>query len=537
MTVNTLKPVDAYALAKTLSGMDVPADLSLSPSTALLVQFIKHKGLSTSDLHPLFKDHLQQILAVDPAKPFHEALPDRAEKVQTVPELSASRLTDEKLRLAESGGQWAKQYVDWASGVANQTPKAYHLAAAIWMMGIAIARRLVFNASYGAIFPCDYHLVVGISTYFRKSTGITLAEGLIKKYRPHMLLAPPQSREAMLHILTGRQPENWDSLRPYDKKLISDGQAFPAQRGLWIEEISQMFKGMSKRDFMSGLKEMWMEAWDCKDSITQYTKSGGYIYVRNIGLNLIGTSTPSELSISIHDNDWTNGLITRFCLWFPEEDYREVPSLTRNIPPQLMQVWNALHDKLPDPPRDNGIGDDPPEMPKLSVGISNEAYTAMDAYQKELRNLTGEDTGLDERLRTSYGRLHTHAIKFATMSAGFRWIQETGGAGVPSINENDWYWAQSVAEQLRTNIHRALTELGKTYQIVLEDRIYGLLKRNPRGLSKRDIYRTLNADADKVEKSLRRLIEDGEVEEVVDTNVTNGDAGRKTAHYLLASVS
>lgn len=536
MTTLPLKEVDAYAIARTLIKKDLPDTLTISPVTQILVNTIREKGLGFDEVRPILGDHMEQVLAVKADGNFE--LPAEPHQIDMVPALGDSALTDEKLQLAEKGGGWVNEYVEWARGTANQTPVNYHKAAALWMLGLAIARRLHFESSWAKrVYPADFHLIIGISTYYRKSTAMSMAEGLVKEWQPHLLLPNPRTSEGMLDILTGKNPENWDALSRYDQNIITRGKQFCAQRGLWIEEISSMFKGMSKRDYMSGLKEFWMQAWDCVDSLTEYTKSGGYVYVRDIGINLIGTTTPSELSLGITDTDWTNGLVTRFCLWFPEKDYKEVPGNPTAFPAHLKNQWLALYNSLPDPPKVEAIGGediDAARMPSWSVSMNQDALAAMKAYEQDLRTMTEKESGLDDRLRTSYGRLHVHAIRFAIMSAAMRWVKETGGRGKtkPFIDIHDWYWAQSIAEQLRENIHVAMSELSKSYEIILEDRVYGLLRRFPRGLSVRDMYRNLNTTSEKTEKALKNLIADGEV---IELEGNSDGRGRRTTQYVLAN--
>lgn len=53
-----------------------------------------------------------------------------------------ARLTDEQITAAHQTGQWPDAFVAFASAASPLTPPAFHLAAGVFLGGVAIARQL-----------------------------------------------------------------------------------------------------------------------------------------------------------------------------------------------------------------------------------------------------------------------------------------------------------------------------------------------------------------------------------------------------------
>lgn len=76
-----------------------------------------------------------------------------------------ARLTDAQIAAARQTGQWLDAFVAFASAASPLTPAAFHLAAGVFLGGVAIARRLYLdlNSSTKVIYPNLYLLYVGPS--------------------------------------------------------------------------------------------------------------------------------------------------------------------------------------------------------------------------------------------------------------------------------------------------------------------------------------------------------------------------------------
>jgi len=528
-----LSPHDTYVLARALVGLEWH-DLPCSPLTRLI---LSHIDISAPDdlaalRRLLGPDGLHAILSVDPNSPPPDTYRQRSSDVNTVPDLpEAARLTAEQQRQAADVGRWLDQYVAWASTAANETPLRFHEGAGLWLGALAIGRRLYVHTPWRQrVFPNLYIMSVAVSTYYRKSAGLNLAHDLARAAMPHLILPQPGSPEAFMSMLGGVLPPNFEDIPARDRERLVKGNRYAAQRGILRDELSALFKSFG-RDYMSGMKELLMQLYDCPDYLDSHTNNRGLVVIRDAALSILGAATPAELSVSLSHNDWHNGTLARFVLLTPEPDYAErVAARDTTMPPDLVRSLRQLHETLPAPPEPQAIGDEQPAIEPWSL-VATEIWEPLHAYERVLREMTAPDAPLDDRLRTVYGRLHIQALKVAIILAALDWIAlgERRQAR-PVVRAAHWYRAQQIVETWRASAHRLLHDLGESEEARLEMRILKLLSSHTNGLSVRDIYRALRSPRKPVLEALKALEQDGQV---VPEVVQNGGRGRPSECYRL----
>jgi hypothetical protein len=353
-------------------------------------------------------------------------------------------------------------------------------------------------------------MLVAVSTYYRKSAGLSLAVDLARKAIPHMLLPQPGSPEAFMCMLGGVLPPNFDSLSQRDQARLNRGNNFAAQRGIARDELSALFKSFG-RDFMAGMKELIMQLYDCPEHLDSNTNNRGLVVIQDAALSILGAATPAELAVSLTVADWHNGTLARFILLTPEPDYVERPaSNDSQLPVSLVTLIRQLHETLPQPPGPEALGDTPLLEP-WSL-IATELWEPLRAYEQALRAMTAPNAPLDDRLRGVYGRLHIQALKTALILATLDWMAlGERRQSRPVVRAAHWYRAQQMAEVWRTSAHRLLHDLGENEETRLETRILKLLLSQPAGLSMRDIYRTLRSPRKPVFEALKALEQDRQI--------------------------
>jgi hypothetical protein len=528
---NPFPRTDTYALARALVGLDWH-DLPVTP--------VVHHLLSGLDVtapedvqalrHVLGPEVLRAILLVDPNTPPPEGtLHPRG--VNTVPDLPhKAQLSSEQLEAASTVGQWLHDYVSWAGSTANETPLLFHEGAGLWLAALAIGRRLYIYAPWGQeVFPNVFVMLVAVSTYYRKSAGLSLAGKVARAAVPHLLLPQPGSPEAFMSMLGSILPPNFESFPTTTRDRLNKGNAFAAQRGILRDELSALFKSFG-RDFMSGMKELLMQLYDCPEHLDSQTNQRGLVVIHNAALSLLGAATPAELSVSLSPGDWHNGALARFLLLTPEPHYQTRATADDNrVPDHLITPLRALHEALPMPPEPQASGEQPTgEAWSLAATA---IWPAMRAYERALRDMTAPDSALDDRLRATYGRLHVQALKAAIILATLDWIAlGERRQNRPVVRVEHWYRAQQLAETWRASAHRLLRQLGESEEVRLETRILKLLAGQPVGLSVRSIYRTLGSLRKPVTEALKALEQDGRVSQDFDRQ---GDRGPQTAIYRL----
>ena len=403
---------------------------------------------------------------------------------------------------------WLAAYMDWAGTTGNQTPMIFHQAAGLWLLSTTIGRRLYGEAPWGVkLYPNLYLMLVAGTTFYRKSTAYKLAEQVARDAIPHMLMPTPGSPERFQEALAGRMPSNFDKLTKFQQERLTKAQPFAAQRGLLKDEVAGLFGAINKRDYMTGMKDLLMELYDCPDYFDKDTQTGLNI-VENAALSILGVTTPAGLGSAVSHTDWANGLLIRFALLTPEKNYAERPAAKayRAAPQQLMDDLRALHDRLPGPEQTE-TGLKVPSALKLNV----QCWEECQQYGDELRRLCdpGRDTELDDRLKGIYGRMHVQAFKLASMFAALNWLDTSDE--LPTVTVEHWQAGQAIAENWRLSAHRLLEQLDHSGEAVMEkrqqDRILTVIREcGASGCTLRDLYRKLHLTAKAARQTTQELV-------------------------------
>lgn len=410
---------------------------------------------------------------------------------------------------------WIEQYMDWAGKTGNQTPMIFHQAAGLWLLSTAIGRRLYGEAPWGVkLYPNLYLMLVASTTYYRKSTAYKLADQLAREAIPHMLMPTPGSPERFQEALAGRLPTNFDKLNKQQQERLTRAQPFSAQRGLLKDEVAGLFGTINKRDYMTGMKDLLMELYDCPDYFDKDTQSGLNI-VENAALSILGVTTPAGLGSAVSQADWANGLLIRFAILTPSPNYLERPAAKSFQPPpqQLIDELRQLHDRLP-APQSTDSGLKPPNALKLNV----DCWQSCQQYGDELRQMCApsHDSELDERLKGVYGRLHVQAFKLASLFAALDWLNTSDE--VPTVTDEHWIAGKAIAEDWRTSAHRLLEQLDRSGEAIQEKRhqdrmLRAILSTRTNGIALRNLYRNLNLPAKQARQIAQDLVRAGLVEE------------------------
>jgi hypothetical protein len=331
-------------------------------------------------------------------------------------------------------------------------------------------------------------------------------------------------------MLGGVLPPNFQDIPALDRERLLKGNTFAAQRGILRDELSALFKSMSK-DYMSGMKELIMQLHDCPPYLDSSTNQRGLVVIRDTALSILGAATPAELATALTMNDWHNGNLARFALLMPEPSYTERPSSNADLnPAALVARLTTLHEQLPPPSPPAALGE---TGQSEAWSLVADIWAPCHAYEQALRGLTAPNSALDDRLRAVYGRLHIQALKIAILLAALDWADE-GCQGRPIVALAHWYRAQQIAESWRASAHRLLYELGESEELRLEDRVLRLLQAHPDGLSARSLYRALRTTHKPMMEALSALEQDGRVERVQVP--AGGRPGPRTDLYRLVAL-
>jgi len=517
MSNSALSPVDAYALSRHIIGEIVPGDLKLSPLTRMLLQ-LDATALKT---HAMNAGILNAILAANPIG----AAPVRPEDTIYVPPLpSYAEPKDKTARDAERVCPWLNDFIAWSTRRSPLTPPLFLEAGGVFLIGMAIARRVVI-IPHAKIYPHLYVLWIAETTRFAKSTGLSAVNDLASKAMPHMQLPHTSTPEALLEGMSGKMPENYSQLKPREKSLLDIGTRFSAQRALILDEASSLL-GASKKDYMAGLQEFFLRAYDAPETETRSTKQG-LMVVHNLALSILGATTPAAMARTVTPDKWEDGEMARYALLYPEgamaytEDYGDFEP-----PPEMVMALKRLHDDLPKPPDPALMLEDDPQLEALTASMTADAMRAYKNYNRAMKDILEDDP--DPRLAGNYGRLPTMGMKVALSMASMDWCHTPNRDRVPTITLLHWHRAQSMVEKWRGSLHRLMPALSESLDSRAQSRIERLLVHSPSGLTMRDISRRIGVPTKYIQSAISVLEESGIV---LTSDSQNPNGGPKTKVY------
>ena len=405
--------------------------------------------------------------------------------------------------------------MDWSGATGNQTLMIFHQAAGLWLLSTAIGRRLYGEAPWGIkLYPNLYLMLIAGTTFYRKSTAYKLAEQVARDAISHMLMPTPGSPERFQEALAGRLPSNFNKLTKQQQEHLRKAQPFAAQRGLLKDEVAGLFGAINRKDYMVGMKDLLMELYDCPDYFDKDTQSGLNV-VENAALSILGVTTPAGLGSAVSQTDWANGLLIRFAMLTPEQDYKERPAMKtyQSAPDALISDLGRLHERLP-APQQTELGLAAPPALKLDV----ECWGQCQQYGDQLRRMCDpdRDTELDDRLKGVYGRLHVQAFKITSLFAALDWLDTSDAT--PTVTDSHWRAGQSIAETWRLSAHRLLEQLDRNGEAMQEKRYQDRMLRAIRtsgetGIALREVYRNLNFSAKQARQIAQDLVKAGLIEE------------------------
>ena len=464
---------------------------------------------------------LSDINSIDTNEPPPE--PPARQPVQNnndVPDLPAAvRLTAAQERQADEVGQFEREYVAWAGAMANETPVDYEQLIAITLIGLAIGRRCYLAAPWGmSIFPNHYGIIMGTTSYHRKSTALTLMSNIIGDAFPYLLMPRPGSTENFGEELAGRFKT--DNCTAEDKTELERARPFAGQRIIIRDEISGLFRSFG-RDYMMGMREDLLTMYDAPATHKLSNNSRGVMIARDMAPSLIGATTPAGLSSALTRRDWEDGNLARFALITAEPGYHDRPAPDTFVQPTaFIARLKTLHQRLPAPPI-FGMGGKA-ETWSLIAPIWPEAR----AYSSALREMTNPERSdsLDNRLRGTYGRHHVRALKIALCLAVMDWSEKLLGNSSETLRANSeefphpivskahWYRAQQIAEEWRASAHRFLSQMSVSDDAESNDRVYRHLLRWPEGETKTELLQRTGLSKIMLDSSLETLMESGKIE-------------------------
>lgn len=500
-----LTATDHWNLAQWFKGGTCRPELS-TPAVAQMITTLRFPN-DAGAMGTLFAQDMEfitryQLNEPPPAPP----APVDESEWETPPLPEAARLPADLPGTA--GPAWLTDYLVYARRKAPMTPPEYLEANGIWLLSLAIARRVYIHL-HTRIYGNLYVIEVGDTSVYRKSTGLKLVYELADQAMPHMRMPQQTTPEALIDQIAGVMPENYNLMTAKEQAIDSQGRRFSQQRGMVVDEISGLLAA-TKRDHMQGLDELLMNLYDGLRYV-YVTRTRGKTVIEDGQLSILGATTPFGLIESVSLKDWMSGKLARYLMILPKD--RPEFSLGEygiDAPPELITRLKKLHDALPAPPN---IGE--PDRTQTSIAASID-QAAIDAYNRYYQYVSydaiAEESDTDRRLRGNYTRMHIQAMKVALIAAVTDWVEAGLPEGGPRITLGNWAFGQRLAEDCRDGLHRLMYQLNANGHAEIGLRILHQLRKRPLPLW--DLARRTGIESKLLKATLDMLMESGQVEMV-----------------------
>jgi hypothetical protein len=224
------------------------------------------------------------------------------------------------------GDGFIKDFVYWTKGIESPTQLA--IWSALWLLSSMAKRDVWFKWQPDfPLFPNLYVIIVAPPGINKKSTMIGRA-GFLGHLAPMTIGDLYMASKKMLTVHRGKiTPEGLHDLMvpesPYwlDHKN-GDGKTRPAKidRGSQIAlQISELTTFLSKAKYNIGLVDKLTKLYDCDEVDDEYTKGGGGTKLRKIYATFIGATTPDGIRMSIPEEAFGGGFMSRAIVVYSEK--------------------------------------------------------------------------------------------------------------------------------------------------------------------------------------------------------------------------
>lgn len=351
----------------------------------------------------------------------------------------------------------------------------YQYICALSLVSICIQRRMEMRLSFGRVFPNVWGILLGASSFSKKSTALSFARNIISDIAPYQCIA--------------------EDITP--ERYAQDVQEY---KNVWqyVDEVSQLLKAMKSRAYMATMREFLCSMYDNspykvsrvknrkkKDEDTDSIIKDGYV-------SLLYATTPENFFDAADIADMSSGYFYRFLFCFPRypKDYNPTTEETdgqRAGLDELARYAKTLYDFF------GSRGTDGDGMIRCRFGEDGLKY-----YQDWEKRLTTEFLEKNDKVGgDSFNRARVFVLKLMMLiEVGshdfYRYIQKN--AGIMPV-QDDWISkTETVIESCRLvetyfiPIFRVISDrIRNTTEKTVQDRILSVIDDFGGNVSLRDL--------------------------------------------------
>ncbi len=361
---------------------------------------------------------------------------------------------------------FARAYSTWAESFTDAPPQ-FHRMVSYWVLSTLLGRRVYLHLGDDWLFPNLWLVVLAPSSFYRKSTALSIGAKMVNAVRPDTILPSEFSQECLVALM---QQQAHGALVAYEFRTL----------------LALMLK-----DYNSGLQSLLTELYDsppeyCRKTGTKEIKE---YRVEKPYLTILGASTVDWLLQSVQGGDISGGFLARFL--FVSADTK-----TKTLAFQ--------------PPADQAEKARLIETVKKITAVSGSGRMdyALDArreYERWYAEFCRKSESAPEAVRAFFPRLTAYAHKFGMLEAVQR-------GHYPTISLEDCKTACMISESFAAEIRRLGAEsLGKSKFDGIKLRVLKAVRKEP-GIDHSRLLRNLSLSAKVFKDTAETLRQSGEIE-------------------------
>ncbi len=386
---------------------------------------------------------------------------------------------------------FVKSYKAWAEDATDAVHTFHELAATI-LLSCLSASGLYLQTSFGKVVPNLWGLVLGESTFSRKTTAMKMAMEFVGEIDREIIVATEGSVEGVLTALANR----------------------PSQVSVFYkDEVSGFFDSINRKDYLAGMIETLTQLYDVPEFFTRRLRKET-ITITNPVFIFFGGGIRERVYETLSEEHILSGFMPRFLIVGGDADIEKLrptgPMLPQNAAARAMikeQLLN-LHDAY-SKTRTVEIAE---ANTTLEVPTQTEAFLTDDAWKyfqhiEKLLTTEAAKSPISMVAQPTFGRLAWSCVKMGMLFAAVRQHPEDGKI---TVEEHDLMTAAYYIEQWGPHTIDLIQSVGKSANQRLTSRILDFVRRRP-GCTRSDVSRNYHLEKRELDLILDTLLDRGQI--------------------------
>lgn len=379
-------------------------------------------------------------------------------------------------------------YRDWASA-STDAPKQYHELGAAILLSSVLADCIKIPTNWGTIVPNLWGLVLGESSFARKSTAMRMVTDIINEIDDETLLGTGGTAEGILSGL---------SARPYKSSM------------LYMDEVSRLFDEINRKDYLAGFPETLTLLYDSPAKLARILRKDTVVVTHPVFI-FYGGGIRDKVYELVNESYVLSGFLPRFLVVSGEADLTrmrltgpptQIGDDKRNSILELMREKHHIYTKF-----GTMLGN------KLTVPVKQEAHLDQDAWELfgdiEMRMAESADaSGIATLAVPTFIRMTFSCLKLSVLLAAVR--QEPTDENTIQVTRQDLVNAAAYIQKWGDYAVELLHNAGRTKSEHTLQKILRHIKRDP-GITKSLLMQNHKLWARDIDNILETLLERGDI--------------------------